>query len=270
MDIASISVDYDLSLTAENFIAVCVGNTRITSGLFENDQLKKIWYHEISNASGAADTLCHYPRLVHVGICSVVPAAARIITEALSSNGMSYFEMGVQKSHPLINVYPSLGADRLANAIAAWKYYGQAHPVIVVDYGTATTLEAVLPDGTFAGGFICLGLGKILSALHMETASLPEVGLADNNDFKLKLALDTEHAIASGAILAHVGLTETWINQAKQELGDDAVTIATGGWSKTLSNYLELFDYIDPGLTLKGVKALAPVYIKSRRQVDQS
>jgi type III pantothenate kinase len=100
-----------------------------------------------------------------------------------------------------------LGADRLANVVAAWKFYGQKQPVIVIDYGTATTLEAVLPDGTFVGGFICLGLGKVLSALHVETASLPEVGLNDNHERKLKLALNTQHAIASGAILAHVGLS---------------------------------------------------------------
>jgi type III pantothenate kinase len=270
MDISSISINYDLSSTAENFIAVCIGNTRIASGLFENNELKKVWYHEISNASGAADTLCRYPQSTYVGICSVVPAAARIVTETLSGNGVSYYEIGAQKSHPLKNVYSSLGADRLANAVAAWKYYGQTHPVIVIDYGTATTLEAVLPDGTFAGGLICLGLGKVLSALHMETASLPEVGLSDNHNFKLKLALDTEYAIASGAILAHVGLSKAWTDQAKQEFGNDTIVVATGGWSRTLSNYLDIFDYIDPGLTLKGVKALAPTCIKTRGQADQS
>jgi type III pantothenate kinase len=264
-----ISVDYDTDISDENLVAVSIGNTRITSGLFVQDKLQKVWHHEASNASGAAHALCRLPHSSYVGICSVVPPSTRIITEALSSNGISYFEIGPNKPHPLKNVYPTLGADRLANAVAAWKFYGQRNPVVVIDYGTATTLEAVLPDGSFVGGFICLGLGKILSALHMETASLPEVGLSDDQECKLKLAMNTEHAIASGAILAHVGLSKSWIDQAKQELGDDTITIATGGWSRTLNSYLDMFDYIDPGLTLKGVRALAPAYLKTHRQVDQ-
>ncbi|HEY9871675.1 MAG TPA: type III pantothenate kinase, partial [Candidatus Obscuribacterales bacterium] len=128
---------------------------------------------------------------------------------------------------------------------------------MVLDLGTATTLTAVSPEGRFAGGLITLGLGQTLAALHANAAALPDVRLEGRSPHTPALAFDTETAIASGTVLAHVGLVEYWVKLARKQLGPDTVTVATGGWAETLARYTRVFDHIDPYLTLKGIYLMA-------------
>src|SRR5439155_20344453 len=137
----------------------------------------------------------------------------------------------------LQGIYPGMGSDRIANTIAAWRLYGREHPVAVIDLGTATTLSAVSSDGVFRGGFITLGMGRTLAAIHNEAAQLPYVSFDPRRTHPSQLSLDTETSIASGTLASHIGTIEYWVRVSRRTLGGDTVTLATGGWATTVARY---------------------------------
>jgi type III pantothenate kinase len=240
-----------------DLLAISIGNTRITCGIFKSGALLETSHFDTVKAAGAARTIAgDLASKMPVALCSVVPHAAEQVKAALAERNIRAFEV-TQKgtAHLIKNTYETMGADRIANAVAAHKIYGGEKDVLILDFGTCTTLTAVGSDGTFRGGFITLGLGKTLEALHESTAQLPvtKIGMQDMP----QLAFDTTAAIIDGTFLGHIGLIEQWIKLSRKQVGRDATTIATGGWSEVVGRHSTQIDVMDPYLTLRGIYSVA-------------
>jgi type III pantothenate kinase len=127
----------------------------------------------------------------------------------------------------------------------------------VIDFGSATTLTAVSPQGKFLGGWITLGIGKTLAALNQGIAMLPDVQSKIESTKNFALGMNPEDAIIRGTLLAHAAAIDAWIDAARDELGLDAVVVATGGYSTKISPLCKRISNADPLLTLKGVDLIA-------------
>ncbi|NCO24524.1 MAG: type III pantothenate kinase [bacterium] len=141
-----------------------------------------------------------------------------------------------------------VGADRIVNAIAAYKLYGG--PVIIIDFGTATTFCAVNKDGVYLGGAIAPGIEISAEALAEKTAKLPKIEVTKPQH---SIGSNTIAAMKSGIFFGYLGLTNELIRRFKRELGEDSLVVATGGYSELIGNECNLIDKINPFLTLIGL-----------------
>ena len=141
-----------------------------------------------------------------------------------------------------------VGADRIVNAIAAYKLYGG--PVIIIDFGTATTFCAVNKDGVYLGGAIAPGIEISAEALAEKTAKLPKIEVTKPQH---SIGSNTIDAMKSGIFFGYLGLTEELIRRFKRELGEDSLVVATGGYSELIGKECKLIDKINPFLTLLGL-----------------
>ncbi len=145
-----------------------------------------------------------------------------------------------------------VGADRIVNSVSAYKKYGA--PVIVVDFGTATTFNVINGSGTFIGGVIAPGIKTSLEGLINNTAQLPMIELVSP---KKIIAKNTETNMQAGIIFGFAGLVENILKQIKKELGEDGVkVVATGGLGEIISKELKAIDVVDRRLTLDGLKII--------------
>lgn len=243
-----------MDLPESELIAVDMGNSRISCGSFKSGILLKTWFYSIADVESAGEELSATSCGV-IAVSSVVPAAYAKLKNLLQKSGKRLVEIRPGDATLMKGVYPTMGADRIANAVAARKLYGHDRAAIVIDAGTCTTLTAVDKDGSFSGGFITLGLGKTIAMLHQEAADLPLAGLKPTID--RELCFNTESAILSGTLLAQVGMIEYWVRLAKRRIISESTVIATGGWSEMISRHSNVFDVCDPFLTLKGVYLIA-------------
>jgi type III pantothenate kinase len=253
-------------------LAVDIGNTNVTLGLFRNGALAAT-RRATTHARSTADELEHlidallrlddvsFADVSAISSCSVVPA----LTDALVT-------LAGRRDRPLLiaaaGTVPiairvdrpaDVGADRLINALAAARIHGT--PAIVADFGTATTIDCVAGDGAFVGGAIAPGLELGLEALAARTAKLPRVDLRAPDR---AIGRDTAGAIQSGTVLGYQALVEGLIARIRTELAEaaalapaDVRVILTGGlsaapWARGLAGV----DAIDPDLTLKGLAIL--------------
>jgi type III pantothenate kinase len=247
--------------------AIDVGNTNITIGLFDKDKLVK-QFRMITKTSRTSDEYGVFLRqllLVNgiedakinaVIISSVVPN----IMHSLTSGIIKYFDVnplivapGIKSGIRLAIPNPKeLGADRLVDAVAAYELYGG--PVIVVDFGTATTHDLVLADGTFAAGVTSPGIRLAANALWTGTAKLPEVEIQKVDTI---LGKDTVSSMQAGIYYGYIGQTEYIINGIKKESGlSDIKVVATGGLGKMISEATNAIDIYDPELTLHGLRII--------------
>ena len=239
-----------------------IGNTSITLGLFEDDALVE----EFRLASDKDLPLEEYEVLLKslfkdykidgCMISSVVEELNEKFKEAVKN---------VFKFEPLflstkINTGIKIaldnpeeaGADRIANAAGAYVLYSE--PVIVVDFGTATSFDIVNKNGEFIGGVIAPGLNLQLKTLNKFTSKLPRIDAAISNH---AIGSNTTDAILSGVIRGSASMIDGLVEQCEKELGEKAVLVATGGYSGLISKYLKRqFDYINPTLTLEGLRYL--------------
>ena len=145
-----------------------------------------------------------------------------------------------------------LGPDRAAADIAAIAKYGA--PVIVLDFGTATTLDAVSREGVYLGGCITAGVRVSIDGLFQKTALLPRVELVKPDTV---LGLTAVGQIQAGAVLGYIGAIEYLIRKAREEMGDPEVkVVATGGLSRMVAENTDLIDVIDPQLVLDGLRII--------------
>lgn len=145
-----------------------------------------------------------------------------------------------------------IGADRIANAAGAYILYN--HPVIVVDFGTATTFDIVNKEGVFVGGVIAPGINLQLKSLNKFTSKLPRIDAAISPS---AIGSNTTDAILSGVIRGCACMIDGLIEQCEKELGSKAVIVATGGYTGIIADYLKRpFDFINPTLTLEGLRHL--------------
>jgi type III pantothenate kinase len=144
-----------------------------------------------------------------------------------------------------------VGADRIADAAAVQRLYGG--PACVVDFGTATTFDAISKEGDYLGGAIAPGIEVAAEALFIRTAKLPRVDLQRPPH---AIGSNTVHAMQSGLLFGYVGLVEGMVERFRKELGNDMRVIATGGLAEILAVETEVIEVVAPWLTLDGLRII--------------
>lgn len=183
---------------------------------------------------------------------SVVPARNVAVDKALGRplwvNSDADLGIGIDYPNPRC-----IGADRLANAVAARILYGS--PSIVVDFGTAVTFDVVSSEGKYAGGVIAPGLASMTDYLHKRTALLPQVELREP---RRAIGRSTEEAMRSGAVHGYRGLVGEILRQIQKEIGAKRhiSVVATGGDARLIAGKTGLFSAVAPGLTLEGLRLI--------------
>jgi type III pantothenate kinase len=145
----------------------------------------------------------------------------------------------------------SVGADRVCDAVAVMKFYGG--PACVVDFGTATTFNAITKDGEYLGGAITAGINLAAEALYTHAAKLPHIDLQVPPSV---IGRNTVHAMQSGLLFGYVSMVEGMVTRFRSELGSDMKVIATGGLSEVVARETKVIDIIAPWLTLDGLRII--------------
>ncbi|MFQ8625688.1 MAG: type III pantothenate kinase [Candidatus Gastranaerophilaceae bacterium] len=238
-----------------------IGNTSITLGIFEEDALVE----EYRLASDKDLSLEEYEVLLKslfkdfkVDGCIISSVVEELTNKFKTAvNNVFKFEAIVLSTNIntgveiLLDNPNEAGADRIANAAGAYVLYN--HPVIVVDFGTATTFDIVNAKGQFIGGVIAPGVTLQLKALNKFTSKLPRIDTLSN----FAIGHNTTDAILSGVLRGSAAMIDGLVEQCEKELGQRAVLVATGGYSGLIANYLKRpFDFINPTLTLEGLRYL--------------
>lgn len=183
-------------------------------------------------------------------LSSVVPTKTTLFKKELSSstlhllNGKTALGIGIQYPKP-----EQIGADRLANSIAAFHLHGA--PAIVIDFGTAVTFDVIDSRGNYTGGVIAPGLNLMTQYLHEKTALLPHISIRKP---QRAIGKSTEEAMLSGAVYGYRGLIKEILIELRREMRAKVKVIATGGQAEIVTNNLREIDEIDPLLTLQGLR----------------
>lgn len=253
-------------------LAIDIGNTNVTTGLFRNGALVAT-RRATTHARATADEFEHLlDALLHlddatfadvsaIATCSVVPALSASL-DAVAARRERPVLVAAAGTVPLairVDRPAEVGADRLVNALAAARIHGT--PAIVVDFGTATTLDCVAADGAYVGGAIAPGLELGLEALAARTAKLPRIELRAPDR---AIGRDTVSAMQSGTVFGYQALAGGLIARVRRELAEaaaidpaDVRVILTGGLSAApWAQAIEGVNAIDPDLTLKGLAIL--------------
>src|SRR5437667_8583593 len=189
-------------------------------------------------------------------IASVVPEAnfnlRRLCREYYRQDPLVVGEPGVAiGARSLVDRPEEVGADRLVNTVAAHDRY--KGPLIVVDFGTATTLDVVDAGGNYCGGVIAPGINLSLAALHMAAAKLPSVRIGRTEHV---IGKDTVSCMQSGIFWGYIGLTEGLVARIKTEFGAAMRTIGTGGLAPLFAGTTDAIETVDPDLTLWGLRVM--------------
>ncbi len=255
-------------------LALDVGNTNITCGVFDDEKLMASFRVTTKIPRTSDEYAIVLEELLEKNeieteeiedaiICSVVPN----IMHSLESALIKYFEIyplvveaGIKTGIRIVTPNPQqIGADRIADAVGAYELYGG--PVIVIDFGTATTYDFVDENGAFLGGVTAPGLRISAKALWEDAAKLPEVEIKKPETV---LGKETIHSMQSGLVYGQIGQTEYLIDQIRKETGiEDAKVVVTGGLGRIISEGTQKVDVYDPNLTLKGINL---VYKKQKRK----
>jgi len=243
-------------------LTIDVGNTSTNLGIFDKDKLIKklrISSDRKNNANDYDKVFEEIKNEFEISDC-IIASVVDELTNSVKSAADKVFSTNSINVTPDINTGNALkmpykkgmGADRIVNAY--WASVNCQKPVIVVDMGTATTLDIINKNGEFTGGVIAAGVKMQLKALHDFTSKLPEFE-PDKSEFAM--GTDTKSAIMSGVIRGSAYAIDGLIKKCEEELGEKATIIATGGYCKLLSEYTERkFDLINPDLTLDGLRLL--------------
>lgn len=246
-------------------LVVDVGNTHITLGVFDGKDLKATFrmtakQPRTSDEYGIqlCDLLVHRNFNIHditdVIVSSVVPD----VMHSLGSAIIKYFgikamvpstlDMGlrINTEHP-----KEIGPDRIVDAVAAYEKYGG--PVIVVDFGTATTYDVVTADGVFEGGVISPGIRTSARALWGGAAMLPEIEIRNPGSV---IAKETVSSMQGGLVYGYIGQTEYIVNKMKASGFEDAKVVATGGLGNIIVSETDVIDVYDKNLTLEGLRII--------------
>jgi type III pantothenate kinase len=236
-----------------------IGNTHTHVGLAggrrvvrHEDMPTGFWFD--GRAARRLARFCSPAGLAGISLCSVVPRATRLAHAWARKNCPArLLELSARSVWGLGVDYPrreTIGADRLANAIAARAKFGA--PVLVVDFGTAVTLDVVDARGNYVGGIIAPGLAAMTDYLHEKTALLPRVRLRAVRRY---LGRSTEEAMRIGAVHGYRGLVRELIGGLGRELGaPELPVVATGGYARLVARGLSEIRKVDPLLTLEGLR----------------
>jgi len=249
-------------------LAVDIGNSDTVVGRFRGEALDGFW--RLTSGRLTADEaglllgllLGHAPgrRRAAGGrsavLCSVVPSLTSAWSAALERlTGHAPLEVSAEGVGGLLPIRyhdpGSVGADRIANALAVRALYGV--PAIVVDLGTATTFDCVSRRGEYLGGAIAPGVGTSAEELFRRAARVPRVELRPP---RRALGRTTEEALRSGVLWGAAGQVDALVRRLARELGSKPRVIATGGWARIVAPECETVEAVDEGLTLKGMRVL--------------
>jgi type III pantothenate kinase len=247
-------------------LAIDVGNTQTHVGMFRDEELVEHWRFAtarfatadelaamLSNLLGLRDL-----RLADVDaaiVSAVVPTLAhefeQVIDRYLRGRG-ALVGPRLRTGMPIrIDRPQELGADRLVNAVAAFEHFGGA--CISVDFGTAINYDVVSSAGEYLGGVISPGIEISLEALAARAARLPRVEIARPEH---AIGKGTQEAIQAGVVYGFAGQVDGILVRLREELGEDAATIATGGYASAITPFCEQVDEVDDLLTLRGLKLI--------------
>ena len=246
-------------------LAIDIGNTNITLGLYRDAELLQAWrlatMHDRMPDEYGLQLLgllelsgLNRDDLKAVALASVVPP----LTSNFQQVCRSYLDIdpfvvdaGVKTGLQIRYEDPknALGADRVVDAVAVLHFHGG--PACVVDFGTATTFDAISVDGEYLGGAIAPGVGISADALFQRTSKLPRVDIARPPSV---IGRNTVHAIQSGLLYGYVSLVEGMVERFRAELGQEMKVIGTGGLAPLIAEETKAIEILAPWLTLDGLR----------------
>jgi len=247
-------------------LTIDVGNTNLTLGLYEGEQLGAHWRLATDNnrmpdeyglqflglLQNAGKTL----KDIHgISLASVVPPlTGRVIQacrEYLKQEPL-VVDAGIKTGLKIRYEDPkAVGADRVCDAVAVLKFYGG--PACVVDFGTATTFNAITKEGEYLGGAITAGVNLAAERLFTHAAKLPRIDLQRPPSV---IGRNTIHAMQSGLLFGYVSMVEGMVARFRSELGSDMKVIATGGMAEVIAKETQVVNFIAPWLTLDGLRMI--------------
>lgn len=253
-------------------LAVDIGNSHTVFGVFQDGALQADW-RLATRKDSTADEIGVLLRALF-GEAELDPKAVEgmIVSSVVPDLNAVYDETGrrrlgcaplfvgpgVKTGMPILYENPhDVGADRIVNAVAALTRYGA--PVIVLDFGTATTFDVVSASGEYLGGVISPGLGLSAEALFSKAARLHRV---DVRRPPRVIGRNTEQSLQSGLFHGYVSLVEGVVRRIREELGQEAPVVATGGLARIFEPEMAFLTETDPGLTLEGLRL---IWEKNRR-----
>ena len=245
-------------------LAIDIGNTNIAVGVFEDERLRAAWrlgtdVHKLEDEYASVFlNLLSLKGLAFADIdCAIISSSVPPLVTVFEGLCQRYFEVSPMVVGPgtktgvriSIDNPREVGADRVVNAAAGHRLYGG--PLIVIDFGTATTLDAVSEEGDYLGGAIAPGIGISAEALFEHAAKLPRVELVRPQN---AIGRNSVSAMQSGIIFGYVGLIEGIVVRMRKELGGTAKVIATGGLADVICRETDIVDALEPDLTLVGLR----------------
>ena len=237
-------------------LAIDIGNTNITCGIFKADELKGSFSlptqdYTLNKLRGSLRKF----KIDNAIACSVVPKLTRTVEKDLRLIlGKQPCIIGKNIRVPIKNLYlnpKAVGQDRLVNAYAGIKLYGA--PLVVVDFGTAVTFDVISKRKEYLGGMILPGLRISLEVLNERTALLPKIKLEAPKEF---IGRDTKTSMLSGIVHGLGALSDALVTRLKHELGKKTQAIGTGGNINLIAKYCRNLDGKNIHLTLKGLNML--------------
>jgi type III pantothenate kinase len=245
-------------------LTIDVGNTNLTLGLYEGDQLGAHWRLATDHARMPDEYGLQFLGLLEnagrapadlTGIClaSVVPPLTGRVVQACREylkQEPLIVDTGVKTGIRIRYEDPkAVGADRVCDAVAVMHLYGG--PACVVDFGTATTFNAITKEGEYLGGAITAGINLAAEALFTHAAKLQRIDLQRPPSV---IGRNTVHAMQSGLLFGYVSMVEGMVARFRSELGIDMKVIATGGLAEIVARETEVIEVIAPWLTLEGLR----------------
>jgi len=247
-------------------LTIDIGNTNLTIGLYEGQTLTWHWRLATDHARmpdeyglqllGLLTHAGHQPGdLTGIALASVVPNLTGRVTQAcheyLKTTPL-VVDAGVKTGIRIRYEDPrAVGADRVADAVAVMHLYGG--PACIIDFGTATTFNALTKEGDYLGGAITAGVNLAAEALFTRAAKLPRIDLQRPPSV---IGRNTVHAMQSGLLFGYVSMVEGMVQRFRAELGPEMKVIATGGLAEIVAKETNVIQHITPWLTLDGLRIL--------------
>lgn len=247
-------------------LAVDVGNTQTCIGVFEQDTLRSNWRISTNKDETADEVAVTVADLLHLEGLTLPSITAAIISSVVPHCTAAYEEMvrknlkleplivgpGVKTGLPILYDSPhEVGADRIVNAVAAFELYGG--PIIVVDFGTATTFDVISEKGEYLGGAIAPGVEVSAEALFEAAAKLSRVDLVKPPS---AIGKNTRASLQAGIIFGTVGQVEEIVSKIAKEIGLNCFVVATGGLAELIAPECKSINKIDLLLTMIGLKKI--------------
>ena len=248
-------------------LAIDCGNTNIVFAIYDRDEQRASWRISSNSRRSADEYVVWLTQLmalkdINVGditgvmIASVVPDIQPKLV-SLAHRGFDLVPLCVGDPNVDLGIAINInrpeqaGADRLVNAVAAAAWHKL--PAIVIDFGTATTLDLIGPKGSYEGGIIAPGVNLSIEALHMAAARLPRIVVKQWKPDMPVLGTDTISAMQSGVFWGYVAMVEGLLERLRHSYGADLPAIATGGLAPLFADHINGSLIIDADLTLKGL-----------------